>query len=81
MFDHFKTQCRIWQTSVESRISKWDEVELLKQYQKPDYIFFEPTISQDRQIVTLPLGGEVNYFALKTFEDNFPELYNLSSEL
>jgi hypothetical protein len=75
MFDHFKTQCRIWQTSVENQIAKWDEDVLLKRCEKPDYIFFEPTISQDRQIVTLPIGGEVDYLALKMFEDYFPELY------
>jgi hypothetical protein len=75
MFECFKAQCRIWRAHVEAIRDNWEYIDILSSNEKSEqgYIFFEPQLSEDGQVVKLGLGGEPSYSELLTFEDNFPE--------
>jgi hypothetical protein len=54
-FDCFKAHCRVWQAYVEAVLREWEH---FRDYPAPRYEFFEPTLSADRRVATLPVGGE-----------------------
>lgn len=65
-FACFKAQCRIWRRYVESVLAEW---RFLERYPAPSYEFFDPELSADRKVATLPVGGEWTLGTRADFED------------
>ncbi len=56
-FEQFRAHCSVMQAYVKSLLANWIEIGAGTQ-PAPYYIFYEPELSEDRKIATLPLGGE-----------------------
>jgi hypothetical protein len=54
-FERFRAHCRVVRAYVEAVLENWSHFE---SYPAPRYEFYEPELSADRRIATLPLGGE-----------------------
>jgi hypothetical protein len=65
-FDIFRAHCRAFRAFVEAALSEWA---LLGRGPAPKYEFFEPELSTDRTIASLPLGGEQTLGSRYAFED------------
>lgn len=51
----FQAHCRVWVDLVKSLLANWTA--LGHSYEPPHYEFFEPELSPDRTVATLPIGG------------------------
>ena len=65
-FECFKAHCRVWRAYVEAVLADWRHFET---YDAPRYEFFEPELSADKTVATLPLGGEWTLGTRSFFED------------
>jgi hypothetical protein len=55
-FGQFRAHCRVFRAYVNELLQNWEDIGA-GNYEAPAYEFFEPEISADRTIVTLPIGG------------------------
>lgn len=65
-FELFKALCRVFRAYVEASLAEWL---LLGGHEAPHYEFFEPTLSSDRKVATLPVGGEWTLGTRAEFEN------------
>ena len=70
-FACFRAHCRVWQAYVEVVLANWAYFHKGK---PPAYAFFEPELSADRTIATLPVGGEWTLASRSDFEDSHSRL-------
>lgn len=66
-FDRFAAGCDIWRRYVEATLAVWNR--LGNDYDAPRYEFFAPTLSEDRRVATLPVGGAWTLGSRAIFED------------
>ena len=57
LFDKFVDHCHLFQLYVEALINSTTN---LPNIENVNYIFFDPELSQDKKIASLPIGGERN---------------------
>ena len=72
-FEHFRANCAIWKVHTEAVLSNWSVLSR-GDSPAPIYIFFDPEISEDRTIVSLPIGGEWSLGARAIFENHYSSL-------
>lgn len=86
-FVQFQAHCRIWRAYTQAVLAEWTVLEP-KHANVPRYVFFEPTLSEDRRVATLPVGGAWTLGSRLTFEnaashllsDFFPLQFKLNLE-
>lgn len=71
-FACFAAQTKIWVEYVKATLSVWES--LNHGYAPPRYIFFEPELSEDRRVCSLPVGGEVALGPRSMFENSASSL-------
>ena len=67
-FERFRAHCEVWQAYVSAVLANWSLL-VTNTGQAPNYIFFEPELSPDRKIATLPVGGDSNLGSRSMFEN------------
>lgn len=65
-FDRFRASCRVFRAYVETALTEWVALE---GDAGPRYEFYEPELSADRTVATLPLGGAGTLKTRHDFED------------
>jgi len=66
-FEQFRAHCEVWRAYVCAVTANW--AVLQSKGQPPEYEFFPPERSQDRRVVTLPVGGYHTLGSRAIFED------------
>jgi hypothetical protein len=64
-FDEFCALCRIFRAYVEASLAE----PAIFDFGSPSYVFFEPELSADRTIASLPLGGQPTVGSRAHFEN------------
>ena len=72
-FEQFHAHCHVMQAYVKSLLANWNKLGAGTQ-PPPHYIFYEPELSEDRKIATLPLGGEWTIGSRAIIEDGCSKL-------
>lgn len=67
-FDAFCAFCRIWGKLVEAYLA--DRRHIMGLVGEIEYVVFPPTLSEDRKIASLPLGGSNTIGSRSFFEDH-----------
>ena len=68
-FAKFCAHAEVWRALVEAHLARWRR--LGYEYDPPLYEFFDPLLSVDRCVATLPLGGEWTVGTRSLFENSF----------
>ncbi|MDB4766495.1 hypothetical protein OAG71_02275 [bacterium] len=75
MFALFGAQCHLWTTSMLAFADGWTHLRP-NDTEPPQWQFDVPSVSDDRTLVSLPVGDSLQYAHAKLFLDIFPrELY------
>ena len=71
-FAEFEAHCRIFEAYVQMALSNAQHLSNLKRSigdSAPQYIFFQPKLSDDRKVATLPIGGNNTLGTRAMFEN------------
>jgi len=71
LFECVRSGWMKWKTHVEASIRHWPHVGM-RGVPPPDYEWFEPGVSEDRTLVTIPVGGEGTHGSYHLFEETPP---------
>lgn len=72
-FSAFQAHCEVWKAYCQAVLREWSALPLM-QGDAPRYVFFDPDISDDRFIVSLPLGGTITLDSRSVLENGASEL-------
>lgn len=62
-----------WKTHVEAVVRHWNHVSR-RGGAPPEYEWYEPELSADQNIVTIPIGGKSTYGSYHLLEEVFPQM-------
>ena len=68
-FAAFCAHCEVWKRYCEAVLGEWTRLPLMRGL-APEYLFFEPTLSEDRKTATLPVGGDRTLGSRTILEDS-----------
>jgi len=71
LIDCVRSGWQMWKADVEATIRHWRHTALSRS-QSPDYEFYEPEMSDDGLVVTIPVGGAGSYGSYHLFEETIP---------
>ena len=54
----FSAGCAIFQARIEATLENWEQIPSLAKVTKPEIIFFQPELSSDRRVMSLPIRVE-----------------------
>ncbi|ACY14218.1 hypothetical protein [Haliangium ochraceum] len=67
-FAIFRAHCEIWKAHCVATLKQWRHLPLMSG-EAPGYLYFDPTLSSDRRIASLPIGGDYTAGSRATFEN------------
>lgn len=69
LYSQFLVHSEVFQSYVALMISNWRRLGA-GDYDPDPYVFFEPYLSHNRTLITLPIGGEFSLATRNAFEDS-----------
>jgi len=75
LFDSVRSGWLLWKADVEASIRHWRHMDL-RGIPQPEYEWYEPELSDDAKLITIPVGGQGTYGSFKVFEETVPDFFH-----